>query len=306
MTLHLIDGRAGRAHITSDDIARLNTALVGERHCVFEYLEDLKCTMQSSGRAMISTGAGMVDGHRFVVSSAETVQLSGGSAGMKRIDIVYVQHSIESGDVYTGKEKVEFSVARGTPHASNPLPPSTPSNSFALWRIPVDGINFGTPEAMFDLVPTVASMRVKLLYQNDFWRVVKHGGAVSVCIPVDGINFGTPEAMFDLVPTVASMRVKLLYQNDFWRVVKHGGAVSVCARGVITDSGSSAALDCKYTVPSELRPAVEVLSACVTQNGDSGAGFIRVTSDGKISVGQLGGTGSREPRYAQLTWVPGV
>lgn len=259
MTLHLIDGRAGRAHITSDDIARLNTALVGERHCVFEYLEDLKCTMQSSGRAMISTGAGMVDGRRFVVSSAETVQLSGGSAGMKRIDIVYVQHSIESGDVYTGKEKVEFSVARGTPHASNPLPPSTPSNSFALWRI-----------------------------------------------PVDGINFGTPEAMFDLVPTVASMRVKLLYQNDFWRVVKHGGAVSVCARGVITDSGPSAALDCKYTVPSELRPAVEVLSACVTQNGDSGAGFIRVTSDGKISMGQLGGTGSREPRYAQLTWVPGV
>ena len=85
MTLHLIDGRAGRAHITSDDIARLNTALVGEKHCVFEYFENLKCTMQSSGRAMISTGAGMVDGHRFVVSSAETVQLSGGSVGMRRI-----------------------------------------------------------------------------------------------------------------------------------------------------------------------------------------------------------------------------
>lgn len=180
MTLHLIDGRAGRAHITSDDIARLNTALVGEKHCVFEYLENLKCTMQSSGRAMISTGAGMVDGHRFVVSSAETVQLSGGSVGMKRIDIVYVKHSIESGDVYTGKEKVEFSVARGTPRASNPLAPSVPSNAFAMWRITVDGINFGAPEPMFDLVPTVASMRVKLLYKNDFWRVVQHGGAVSV------------------------------------------------------------------------------------------------------------------------------
>lgn len=258
MTLHLIDGRAGRAHITSDDIARLNTALVGEKHCVFEYLENLKCTMQSSGRAMISTGAGMVDGHRFVVSSAETVQLSGGSAGMKRIDIVYVQHSIESGDAYTGKEKVEFSVARGTPHASNPLPPSTPSNSFALWRI-----------------------------------------------PVDGINFGTPEALFDLVPTVASMRVKLLYQNDFWRVVKHGGAVSVFARGIVTPGNSESYLDCKYKLPEGMRPATEVLTSVVTSGGTAG-GYLRARPDGIITVGQLGGTGSRALRYGQLTFVPGT
>lgn len=258
MTLHLIDGRAGRAHITSDDIARLNTALVGEKHCVFEYLENLKCTMQSSGRAMISTGAGMVDGHRFVVSSAETVQLSGGSAGMKRIDIVYVQHSIESGDAYTGKEKVEFSVARGTPHASNPLPPSTPSNSFALWRI-----------------------------------------------PVDGINFGTPEALFDLVPTVASMRVKLLYRNDFWRVVKHGGAVSVFARGIVTPGDSESYLDCKYKLPEGMRPATEVLTSVVTSGGTAG-GYLRARPDGTITVGQLGGTGSRALRYGQLTFVPGT
>lgn len=258
MTLHLIDGRAGRAHITSDDIARLNIALIGEKHCVFEYFENLKCTMQSSGRAMISTGAGMVDGHRFVVSSAETVQLSGGSVGMKRIDVVYVQHSIESGDAYTGKEKVEFSVARGTPHASNPLPPSTPSNSFALWRI-----------------------------------------------PVDGINFGTPEAMFDLVPTVASMRVKLLYQNDFWRVVQHGGAVSVFARGIVTESGGESYLDCKYKLPEGLRPATEVLASVVTSGGTAG-GYLRVKPDGTITVGQLGGTGSRGQRYGQITFVPGM
>lgn len=258
MTLHLIDGRAGRAHITSDDIARLNTALVGEKHCVFEYLENLKCTMQSSRRAMISTGAGMVDGHRFVVSSAETVQLGGGSAGMKRIDIVCAQHSIESGDAYTGKEKVEFSVARGIPHASNPLPPSTPSNSFALWRI-----------------------------------------------PVDGINFGTPEALFDLVPTVASMRVKLLYQNDYWRVVKHGGAVSVFARGIVTPGDSESYLDCKYKLPEGLRPATEVLTSVVTSGGTAG-GYLRARPDGTITVGQLGGTGSRALRYGQLTFVPGT
>lgn len=258
MTLHLIDGRAGRAHITSDDIARLNTALVGEKHCVFEYFENLKCTIQSGGKASISTGAGMVDGHRFVVSSAETVQLASGTSGMKRIDIVYAQHSIESGDVYTGKEKVELLVARGTPKASNPIAPSVPSTAFALWRI-----------------------------------------------PVDGINFGTPEALFDLVPTVASMRVKLLYQNDFWRVVRHGGAVSVFARGIVTPGGSEASLDCKYRLPEGLRPATEVLTSVVTSGGAAG-GYLRASSDGTITVGQLGGAGSTSARYGQLTFVPGM
>ena len=88
--------------------------------------------------------------------------------------------------------------------------------------------------------------------------------------------------------------------------MRHGGACTVFARNIVTGSGSWDALNCKYTVPANLRPAVECLAACVTQSGDSGAGFIRVKADGTISVGQLGNAGTSQPRYGQLTWIPGM
>ena len=258
MSIHLIDGRAGRDQITSEDLAQLNIAVCGMRHGVFDYKEKLRTSTYGSGTVVIYPGAAIVDGHRFIVSSNEQVTLSAGTSGMKRIDIIYAQHELEGGDAFTGREHVEVRVAKGASSSTSPSVPSVPSDALPLWRVEFDG----------------TSMKV-------------------------------PVRLFDIIPTLDSMRVKLLYQNDFWRVVKHGGAVSVFARGVVTDSGPSASLDCKYTVPAELRPATEVLAACVVQGGGSG-GFLRVRPDGKISMGQLGGTGSREPRYAQLTWVPGV
>ena len=97
-----------------------------------------------------------------------------------------------------------------------------------------------------------------------------------------------------------------LYDNGYWRVIDHGGTLSCTARNVKTGSGSWDVVECKYTVPAELRPATECLAACCTQSGDSGAGFIRVKPDGKISMGQLGNAGTSEPRFGQVIWVPGI
>lgn len=104
----------------------------------------------------------------------------------------------------------------------------------------------------------------------------------------------------------SASEVNKLYENDYWRVVQHGGACTVFVRNIVTGSGSWDALNCKYTVPANLRPATEVLAACMTQSGDGGAGFIRVKADGTISVGQYGGTGTAQPRFGQATWIPGM
>ena len=104
----------------------------------------------------------------------------------------------------------------------------------------------------------------------------------------------------------SAQQPKMLYDNGFWRVIDHGGTLSCTARNIKTGSGSWDAIECRYTVPAELRPAVEVIAACATQSGDSGAGFIRVKPDGKISMGQLGNAGTAEPRFGQVIWVPGM
>lgn len=99
---------------------------------------------------------------------------------------------------------------------------------------------------------------------------------------------------------------RVLYDNGFWKVVDHGGMLSCTARNVKVPADPYGTLDCKYNVPAGLRPAAECLAACVTQSGDSGAGFIRVKADGTISMGQLGGAGTAEPRYGQVVWAPGI
>lgn len=133
-------------------------------------------------------------------------------------------------------------------------------------------------------------------------RTITLTGAVSGSASFDGSRNVT----ISTTGGGAAESPELLYQNDYWRVVRHGGACTVFARNIVTGSGPWDALDCRYTVPANLRPAVECLAACVTQSGDSGAGFIRVKPDGTISVGQLGSAGTSQPRYGQLTWIPGM
>ena len=133
-------------------------------------------------------------------------------------------------------------------------------------------------------------------------RTITLTGAVSGSASFDGSRNVT----ISTAGGGAAESPELLYQNDYWRVVRHGGACTVFARNIVTGSGSWDALNCKYTVPANLRPAVECLAACVTQSGDSGAGFIRVKTDGTISVGQLGNAGTSQPRYGQPTRIPGM
>lgn len=262
MTTHLIDGHAGKAHVTSDDLAELNTALIGTRNGVFDYGSRFRATPVGASSVAVHDGVGVVHGRRFRVTTAEQLAIDPGTSGVKRIDLicaVYQKASSTGPDGEGFTEGVTLAVVKGTPSASAPTAPSAPDTALPLWRV-----------------------------------------------AMNGTAMGAPERAFDLIPDLRSLRVEKLYENDFWRVVRHGGAVSVFARGIITALEPHASLDCKYRVPEGLRPAVEVLAACCTQNGDGGAGFIRVKPDGAISVGQLGGAGTAQPRYGQLTWVPGM
>lgn len=262
MAIHLIDGHLGKAHVTSDDVAAINAACLGVENGVFDYGAKFRTNTYSGNTVAIYDGVGMVKGRRFTSSATEQVKLASGTSGMKRIDLICASYSKSSSTGPSGtdfSESVTLQVVKGTPHASAPTAPSAPRDSLPLWRV-----------------------------------------------PFNGTSMGTPQQAFVLIPTIDSLRVQKLYENDFWRVVRHGGAVSVFACGVRVGADSYSTVDCKYTVPEGLRPAKEVLAACVTQSGDSGAGFIRVKSDGTISMGQLGSAGTNEPRYAQLTWVPGM
>lgn len=155
MTIELVDGKAGVAHISSEDKAIIHQAKFSKSDVVYDWGDAFKCSMSSSNRATIGTGCASIQGLDWHITAAESVTISNGSQGMKRNDIICAHYHRDSN---TGNENVALTVLKGTPNATAAADPTIPSGKILsgavdaympLWRIPLDGITVGTPVRMF-------------------------------------------------------------------------------------------------------------------------------------------------------------
>lgn len=154
MAFEIVDGMTGTKHISSDDLAALNTATVGKADCVLEYGDDFALTMQSANSATLGTGVGMVGGKRFWNQAATNLTVQSGTQGQKRKDLVVARYAKTS----AGIESITPVVVKGTPSTGTAADPGTTSNDLKLWRIPLDGISVGTPVRLFDPVASLATL----------------------------------------------------------------------------------------------------------------------------------------------------
>ena len=155
MTIELVDGKAGVAHISSEDKAIIHQAKFSKSDVVYDWGDVFKCTMSSSNRATVGTGCASIQGLDWHITSAESVTISNGSQGMKRNDIICAHYHRDS---KTGNENVNLTVLKGSPNATAAADPTIPSGKILsgavdaympLWRIPLDGITVGTPVRLF-------------------------------------------------------------------------------------------------------------------------------------------------------------
>ena len=155
MTIELVDGKAGVAHISSEDKAIIHQAKFSKSDVVFDWGDAFKCTMSSSNRATIGTGCASIQGLDWHITAAESVTISNGSQGMKRNDIICAHYHRNASN---GNENVELTVLKGSPNATAAADPTIPSGKILsgavdaympLWRIPLDGITVGTPVRLF-------------------------------------------------------------------------------------------------------------------------------------------------------------
>ena len=155
MTIELVDGKAGVAHISSEDKAIIHQAKFSKSDVVFDWGDAFKCSMSSPNRATIGTGCASIQGLDWHITSAESVTISNGSQGMKRNDIICAHYHRDS---KTGNELVNLTVLKGTPNATTAADPTIPSGKILsgavdaympLWRIPLDDITVGTPVRLF-------------------------------------------------------------------------------------------------------------------------------------------------------------
>uniref|UniRef100_UPI00402824C4 hypothetical protein n=1 Tax=Bifidobacterium adolescentis TaxID=1680 RepID=UPI00402824C4 len=176
MTIELVDGKAGVAHISSEDKAIIHQAKFSKSDVVYDWGDAFECSMSSSNRATIGTGCASIQGLDWHITSAESVTISNGSQGMKRNDIICAHYHRDS---TSGIETVELVVLKGSPNATAAADPTIPSGKILfgagdaympLWRIPLDGITVGTPVRLF--TPKGALWdSVTLSAPNTNWKV---------------------------------------------------------------------------------------------------------------------------------------
>ena len=217
MTIELVDGKAGVAHISSEDKAIIHQAKFSKSDVVFDWGDAFKCTMGSANKATIGTGCASIQGLDWHITAAESVTISNGSQGMKRNDIICAHYHRDS---KTGNELVELVVLKGTPNATAAADPTIPSGKILpgavdaympLWRIPLDGITVGTPVRLF--TPRLA-----------LWDSVPHCGLISTATDREGMvtadnPFRTTDGVFvlcQLCPNGMSDAAGKLFEAFFW------------------------------------------------------------------------------------------
>ena len=72
MTIELVDGKAGVAHISSEDKAIIHQAKFSKSDVVFDWGDSFKCSMSSSNRATIGTGCASIQGLDWHITAAES------------------------------------------------------------------------------------------------------------------------------------------------------------------------------------------------------------------------------------------
>lgn len=157
MTIELITGHAGTAHISSADDGWRNAGTFGPGKYVLNTGTQFAANVASANRVTIGTGDALFEGRHVRVSETENVALDNGAQGVNRNDIICIKYEYNTS---TGVESASLAVIKGTA-ATTATDPTIPSGSILegantaympLWRIPITGITVGTPELMYGAV----------------------------------------------------------------------------------------------------------------------------------------------------------
>lgn len=155
MTVELITGHAGSAHISAADDGWYNVGIVGDGKYVLDTGTQFACNVQSANLVTIGIGDALFEGRHVRVSATENVALDNGAQGVNRNDLICIKYEYASS---TSVESASLAVIKGTASSGTPTDPTIPSGSILegattaympLWRIPISSITVGTPEKMY-------------------------------------------------------------------------------------------------------------------------------------------------------------
>lgn len=169
--MHLVTGHAGQGHVTAADHGSLNAVLFGTGNYVLNRGSKFAATVVTNNTIRIADGDIMMQGRHIRINEGSYVDLSieNGAQGMHRNDLIVVRYTKDS---LTSVEECNLVVLKGTAVESNPSDPAHTEGDIIndhdltvdmpLYRLPIVGLNVGTPVALFGEGVDIAEMKETL------------------------------------------------------------------------------------------------------------------------------------------------
>lgn len=168
--MEIVSGRVGRPHVTSQQFRQIIEGIVGDGSCILPSGENLEPEVVSNNSLKIRSG--MMCHHGNVssvkIGTYDEVELTNGSQGMKRIDLVVNRYTRNEED---NTEKNEWIVIMGTPAESNPTVPEYTKGNLQegdlvddcpAFEVHFDGINITEVTKMLEIAQTNKDLSNKI------------------------------------------------------------------------------------------------------------------------------------------------
>ena len=183
--MEIVSGLGEKPHVTSQQFRQILEGTIGQESYIITSGENLEPELAANN--LLKIRSGMMSHHGNVssvkIGTYDEVELTNGSQGMKRIDLVVNRYTRNA---ETNIEKNEWVVIVGTPAASNPVAPAYTVGNLQkgdlvddcpVFELHYDGINATEVKKMLSVLPNVAELNSKsIIPQSGIdWIVERHG-----------------------------------------------------------------------------------------------------------------------------------
>ena len=253
--MEIVSGRVGRPHVTSQQFRQIIEGIVGDGSCILPSGENLEPELVSNNSLKIRSG--MMCHHGNVssvkIGTYDEVELTNGSQGMKRIDLVVNRYTRNEED---NTEKNEWIVIMGTPAESNPTVPEYTKGNLQegdlvddcpAFEVHFDGINITEVTKMLEIAQTNKDLSKlldydpteKTYFENGWTMKYRHISHNQVYVTLQNTNTGATEAVPNNL-IMAGVPLQILFAQ--YIPVKMVVGSTIVGYGSITFSGKGAYL----------------------------------------------------------------
>ena len=168
--MEIVSGLGEKPHVTSQQFRQILEGTIGQKSYIITSGGNLEPELAANN--LLKIRSGMMSHHGNVssvkIGTYDEVELTNGSQGMKRIDLVVNRYTRNA---ETNIEKNEWVVIMGTPVASNPVAPAYTVGNLQkgdlvddcpVFELHYDGINVTEVKKMLSVLPNVAELNSKI------------------------------------------------------------------------------------------------------------------------------------------------